>query len=162
MVRASHKAAAGSRRGDLCPQGSLCWGQLYLSCSCCTMLRAGTHSAQITFSTCSSCTRPKASKMSFQMWDETKHIPGASTCYVHSAETHSEPYREITSGLGDTYGGARTLGFSHVPWLDSPLELEELWDDVAVQVMRFSTMLAQQILCNSQCDLIMGPRGQRQ
>lgn len=43
-------------------------------------LSAGTHSARVTFSTCSSCTSPKASKMSFLRWDKTKHTPGASTC----------------------------------------------------------------------------------
>lgn len=35
------------------------------------------------------------------------------------------------------------------PCLDSRLELEELWDDMETQVLRFSTTLAQQTLCNS-------------
>ena len=41
------------------------------------------------------------------------------------------------------------MGLPGVPCQDSPLALEELWDDVAAQVMRFSTALTQQTVCNS-------------
>lgn len=69
----------------------------------------------------------------------------------------------MTSDHGETYAGAgRSLGLPNVPCLDSPLELIRLWDDIAAQVMRFSTESAQKTLYNSLCALIIGPRGQRQ
>lgn len=54
------------------------------------------------------------------------------------------------------------LGLVDLSYPNNLLVLEEFWDDVAAQVMRFSIMLAQQIVCNSKCMLIMGPRGKRQ
>ena len=88
MVCASHEAAAGRRRGDRnAPRAALLGAVFSLLPSLCVEeLRAGTHSAQGTaacrfpHSTCTSCSRPRASKTSFQRWAETKHTPGASTC----------------------------------------------------------------------------------
>jgi len=95
-------------------------------------LRAETHPAQGTtncrfpHSTCTVCSRPRVSKMSFWRWAETKHTPEASVCQVPPLlETCSEPSREITSDLVDTYTGeGRTLGLPGVPCPDSLLELE--------------------------------------